>query len=500
MFYSEDALRLFQKGFGLRGIETVNLMSQQLEKKDLNFKPDYNPYTQKITILNTSRLTPLALHEILYDFPSGQDYHDWYPVVNTQRNKQGSLEVHLECVHPKKKEFHTLDGTSAKIPGLTVEELLKKIRSDCTFFCSEAFDQKEDGDTEINDRNGFNDLFDKSLDVGEIDLPLQTIQLEEPIFDVEEMNLMEKSISEGVLNAMDQFLNKHDAGKGIWYPVGYEKYLKDELNTEMNEAFWSGFANETFFEKTGAFTFKLKAGQKASEALLSFLNGPTVADCGNATTACYYKCVLDIIGEEKFDQLFGSDTYALTITQRGITDLNCPLYYLSDYTESSKKMTSGILGKRPLKIGEECHFGGVLWYANKHPGGFSGGWNVIYCGNSGEGDQLFMAHGFERPLTEKEINQRLIAAYNRERTPKEECQANQLKKPHLYDKKINSYLIEHYTISQEVLDGNPDNFLKGFIADTVRVLQVNELVQIKNSKNAILLMPEILLKKITSLS
>lgn len=33
-------------------------------------------------------------------------------------------------------------------------------------------------------------------------------------------------------------------------------------------------------------------------------------------------------------------------------------------------MVKGVIGKRPLKIGEECHFGGIIWYGNKHPGEF----------------------------------------------------------------------------------------------------------------------------------
>ena len=93
-------------------------------------------------------------------------------------------------------------------------------------------------------------------------------------FDKQEMALMEKSISEGVINAMTQFCNKHENLQGIWYPDDYKKCLKNELGMEMEESFYSGYANEKYFERAGHYTFKIKEGKKASEALFSFLEGP----------------------------------------------------------------------------------------------------------------------------------------------------------------------------------------------------------------------------------
>ena len=246
------------------------------------------------------------------------------------------------------------------------------------------------------------------------------------------------------------------------------------------------------------FTFKLKDGEKASEALLSFFKGPTLADCGNATMACYYKCILDIIGEEKFDQLFSSKSSALTISQKGIADSKTPIYYLADFSEAAKQGKEGVLGKRHLQIGEECHFDGIIWYGNKHPEGFGGGWNVIYMGDDKEGNQLFVAHGFEKPLTEIEINQKFIEFYNQERTSQDEQDAVRINKPEVYDKNINDDLKDHYTVSEEEVEKNPSKFLKGFLAGSGRSLKATELIKLKNSMNILESMVKLIHKKALS--
>lgn len=162
-------------------------------------------------------------------------------------------------------------------------------------------------------------------------------------------------------------------------------------------------------------------------------------------------------------------------------------------------MKTGVLGKRPLQIGDECHFGGVIWYGNKHPEGFGGGWNVIYIGDDKAGNQLFTAHGFEEPLTENEINQKSVELYNRERTHQDNQRVTQEKKPELYGQKTNCYLMTHYTISKREVRENRDKFIKGFVAGSIRGLQATALVGLKNSKNIAEFMVKLLDRKISSL-
>lgn len=53
-------------------------------------------------------------------------------------------------------------------------------------------------------------------------------------------------------------------------------------------------------------TFTLKAGQSASQAVKDFLAGPTMADWRTLAVAIEIDEVRDIIGDQKFDKLFGS--------------------------------------------------------------------------------------------------------------------------------------------------------------------------------------------------
>jgi hypothetical protein len=292
----------------------------------------------------------------------------------------------------------------------------------------------------------------------------------------EEVAEMTKAIANGVIAAMVQFFNKHGlADGGIWYANDYRKYIKDEIDSEIDRSFFTGYAKAEFFEKTGAFAFRSKQGKRPSEALMSFLNGPTVIDCGNAITACYYKCILDIVGEDKFNQAFG---LGLVIEQKTITGSG-PMSFLAEFTDASKQGKAGVVGKRPLQIGDACYFKGVIWYGNKHPEGAAGGWNVIYIGDDADGNQLFTAHGFKRPLTEREINRRFVELYNLERTPQDD--RTSAKNPKLYDKQTNSFLKRYYTILPEEAERNPEKFIGGFSVGSIKKLSAEKLIEIKKS-------------------
>lgn len=501
-FSSENLLGLPQEKFGLADIYLGNVISKEIAKQDKGYKVEYNPIRNRITILNTSDLPPSVLNKMLYESSASREYDTlcWYPIVKEERNKEGNLEIDFSCLKPG------LDHSNSH--SLEFDSMFLTEGFDSMFLTD--FDQPQIIKNQLRSPLMSSNILSLKPTMFESSLiserssirsnpRLPTIDLEEDVLDKEEVTLMEKSISEGVINAMSQFLNKHEMTKGIWYPDDYRKYLMDKFDTEMDESFYTGFANEKFFEKTGRFTFKLKDGEKASEALLSFLEGPTVADCGNATMACYYKCILDIIGKDKFDNLFNSKPFTLTIGQQGIADKTSPISYLAEYTKAAHKMTTGVLGKRPLEIGQECHFGGVIWYGNKHPEGFAGGWNVIYIGNNKEGQQLFMAHGFEKPLTENEINQELVELYNRERTPQDEQSIIQAQKPKLYDRETNKYLVSHYIISDKEIEETPSKFIKGFLANSIRGLKIDELIMLKNAKNIDQFKLKLMTKKVSSI-
>src|SRR5690606_16151236 len=127
------------------------------------------------------------------------------------------------------------------------------------------------------------------------------------------------------------------------------------------------------------------------------------------------------------DRAFSS---GLVIGQKTITGSG-PMSFLAEFTDASKQRKVGVIGNRPLQIGDACYFQGVIWYGNKHPTGHCGGLNAIYIGNNSDGDQLFTAHGLEIPLTEREINQHFIEWYNLKRTYQDDQAA--AKNPKLYN-------------------------------------------------------------------
>ncbi|MDF2549600.1 MAG: hypothetical protein K0S07_667 [Chlamydiales bacterium] len=297
----------------------------------------------------------------------------------------------------------------------------------------------------------------------------------------QEIEKLENELSQGVIRAMEQFFNRHDKGRGIWYPDDYASHLKDEEGKEMDPSFFSGFADEAFFEKADSFTFHLKEGKKASDALLSFLQGPTIADCGNAIQACYYKCILDVISKERFDLLFSDHPCsARFLISQQISAIH-PLKSLVCPAIDSLENPMGVLGQRPLQIGDVGYFGGVKWYHNKHLKGFAGGWNTIYIGDDKEQNQLFIAHGFAKPQTEKEIQQQFLALYNQERTPQEKARIAEAKNPQLHDPKVNFYLKFHETIPLEIVEIRPEAFLKGFIPEDCVKIDAKKLLAAKRS-------------------
>lgn len=283
----------------------------------------------------------------------------------------------------------------------------------------------------------------------------------------ERVSAAESALSKAVINALTSIMtNTRKDFSGVWYPTDLKEFFSETSNVMPGE-YWSGYASMDYFNKKGRFIFELREGKSASEAVDTLIAGPSVLDCGNATQLAYYKAILDVIGPKKFDALFSGGIFRLKITQSGITDSESPISYFSEYTSASKKQLSGSLGKRPLDIGEECHFKGLKFYANKHPTGFAGGWNVIYVGNNASSEQLFVAHGFKSPMTEKEINTLLVELYNRERTLEEEHYITENPNPLVHDRRLNSFLKNFYIVPIE----QKDKIVEGFLVGSCRGLK-----------------------------
>jgi len=251
---------------------------------------------------------------------------------------------------------------------------------------------------------------------------------------------LQKTFNNALIEAM-QMVNKNaQNGAGVWYYDEYANYCMQN-NQTFNPEFKKGFANSEFWAVTKYFTFEIKPNKKSSEAVNAFLNGLTIADCGNMIVACQLAALLKVFGAEKFDAIFDNSIEPLTISQV-ICDEKSISSLFFDYADKKDKPTKGSLGNRPIAEGEMCHIASVPFYRVKHPAGRSGGFNVICLGKNANGEDLFL--GFsptafkDKPLTESELSIRFIELYNLERTTFDYELISSSTNPSIYDMKKNN--------------------------------------------------------------
>lgn len=253
------------------------------------------------------------------------------------------------------------------------------------------------------------------------------------------------------------------AVKGFWYKAEFSSCYPDMLTEEELEG---GYLNPLYFNKVGHYKFVLKEGQKAADAIKSLFNGITVVDCGTAITICFYNTLLQIVGEEKFNAYF-SEHMSHVVMKITISPLTFGTL-IDDFCRFSKDAyheTEGSINHRPLKIGDMCSFHGVHFYGNKHCAGSAGNWNVIYVGDNPLKKQLFMGHGFLKPMTEEEIYALELEEYNKERTKEDFARISKMPETQLklVDAKSNPFLKKFYKItSEDIAAHSLDAFLEGY--------------------------------------
>ena len=429
--------------FGFAQIHIAHVLSHEI-----GVEIQRNDLTGKITVLHTSDLPASILYKTLYQCPEAQAYDSWgcYPFIEKNRTEQGNLEIDFLGRKPSRYTLGQLSEESEKV----------ETRLDFTAIIG----------------------FDMAVALRK--RQIQAVRVKQKPITENQIQGMERAIATSLVHTIKEFFGEHKLMKGVWSPKDYSKYLMDKFEVEMDPSFFTGFANPDYFKKTAPFTFKLQERKKASEAILSFLHGPTVANSTNVVTVCYYKCILDILGEGKFDDLFRQGFgLSHTLDQNGITDGFSPISLLSEIKKSSIENKEGVLGKRPLQIGQSCCFGGVDYYLTKHPAGLRARLTVIYIGDNEQAEQLFFTPGFQKPLTEKEINQKFIELYNEERTAEDEkfiANVNHIPSYHI---EKNQNLRKYYTISEAI---DPTHLVRGYIVDSVKGLNPKRLITLENGQ------------------
>jgi len=209
----------------------------------------------------------------------------------------------------------------------------------------------------------------------------------------------------------------HTADEGVHYARNYRDSFPDRWKPEYME----GHADPTYFVRQGFMDWMLKPGVSASAAIRSWLKGLTIAECFTTIVAIEYDTLRAAIGDEKFDELFGSPTKIVPPDKRlhiAPPPAKLPLDDYMKATDAAVANNEGTINNRPAKVGEWYYFYNHPKYLLKHPFGEWQGENAIYMGRDDAGDQLWSGlgtvnlAGTSTKVTEDEMLSQMVDAYN----------------------------------------------------------------------------------------
>ncbi len=219
--------------------------------------------------------------------------------------------------------------------------------------------------------------------------------------------------------------------RGIWYPDEYIQALEgkgkryDLLRAKCHLV--DGFLPQQFFDplyaqvgeytKRRTWSFSPKADRLPSAALKAAKAGLSILDCGAVCQLARYDALLKILGEGKFDRLFGKD-HGQPINTTFQDDESQPLRYFFRFTDNAlalaqRRGKKDSEGNRIVQRGQMVSFQGVDRYKQKFPGGVGGEYNLI-CLTDTPGQQRFIGHGLPLDgLSEEEIALLMVREYNK---------------------------------------------------------------------------------------
>lgn len=140
-----------------------------------------------------------------------------------------------------------------------------------------------------------------------------------------------------------------------------------------------GSVDQTCFETLDApFSWRVREGVKASEALRAFFSGPSAIECGVFLVACQLDALREYLGDDLFNQHFGDGTDQPPLTGR--LELRPDLYEI----ESLRSKTNlDVLGEQEgIHVGQKVYLSNTPRYSFRHPYGVAQGENLAYLGNN----------------------------------------------------------------------------------------------------------------------
>jgi Putative peptidoglycan binding domain len=250
-----------------------------------------------------------------------------------------------------------------------------------------------------------------------------------------EIDAEEDALGEHVKDKMDQMNTQEaSADSGVHYHYNYRHDYPDRYKADYE----SGFADPALFDKEGWMTWRVKPKTSASAAIQSWLRGLTIAECKTAMYAAEYDAVRAAVGDEKFDEKFGSTDKAMPKEQRMlISTTGGQVQSLLKATDAAAAGDVGAAGNRPAKVGEWYYFMNHPRYLLKHPGGAWQGENAIFVGREGTANvQMWSGLGTsggtgpagESHVTEDQMLAEMVKAYNDPRDVDDEHKLEEVKR------------------------------------------------------------------------
>jgi hypothetical protein len=227
----------------------------------------------------------------------------------------------------------------------------------------------------------------------------------------------EGAIGEHIAEGMNHVNTAGGENAGLHYAHNYKHYYPKK----WKEDWWSGYADPEFFERVGFMDWVLKPGKSASAGLKKWLSGLTICECNSSVVALHIDAFRAAIGDDKFDDRHGKPGKDIAKHQRlriKPGTQGTPVGGLMIQTDANENGEEGSISNRPAKKGEWYYFYNHPKYLLKHPGGAWQGENALCMGDVG-GVQKWSGMGASN-VTEDEMMDQMVRAYNAPRTPRDE--------------------------------------------------------------------------------
>ena len=236
---------------------------------------------------------------------------------------------------------------------------------------------------------------------------------------VREIDASEKELGKRIAQDMSLANQRGTETSGLYYAENYRRrFGATPTGLALRpEDYDQGYASPVHFDRIGYWDWRLKEGQSASQAVRAFLRGLTIAECSSVLVAIEMDAVRASLGDDRFDELYGSSHVALPVDKRLHNSQETETSQTSATnlfvaTEAAKGTVGpGTLGHRNVKVGEWYYFQNHPQYPSKHPGGSWSGENAVYLGVR-SGTQRWSGFGAEN-VTERYMLSKLIQFYNK---------------------------------------------------------------------------------------